>query len=54
MNDKLYTTQEVADLLKIDVQTVRRYIRDGKLKAIKIAANVQRIPEMNVRFLLDE
>jgi len=33
---ELYTTQEVADRLGISVFTVRRYIRAGKLKAVKL------------------
>lgn len=34
--DKLLTTEEVANLLQIDVQTARRFAREGKIKAIKI------------------
>jgi len=32
----LLTTENVADLLQVDVETVRRYIREGKLRAIKL------------------
>jgi len=32
----LLTTENVAELLQLDVETVRRYIREGKLKAIKL------------------
>lgn len=35
-NMKLYTLQEVAELLGIHYQTVRKLIQNGKLKAKKI------------------
>lgn len=54
MSEKLFTTQEVANMLKVNVQTVRRYIREGKLKARTIAPNLQRIPEGNIKFLFKE
>jgi len=34
--DKLYTAQEVADILHVKVVTVERDCKKGKLKAIKI------------------
>ena len=33
MEDKFYTTQEIADILKVDYMTVYRWIRAGKLEA---------------------
>lgn len=36
MDIKFYTAKEVADLLGFHVNTVRRHIKQGKLKAIKI------------------
>ena len=38
MND-LLTAPEVAERLKLHINTVRRYIKDGKLKAFKYADN---------------
>jgi len=32
----LYTTQEVAEIAKVHQRTVFRYIKNGKLKAIKV------------------
>ena len=32
----LYTTNEVAEMLKVNKRTVFRYIKSGKLKATKI------------------
>jgi len=34
--ETFYTPEEVADQLKIHLQTVLSYIRDGKLKAVKL------------------
>lgn len=36
VNDKFYTVQEVADLLQIHWQSVLNYIKNGKLKALKL------------------
>ena len=33
---KLYTIQEVAEMLKVSKKTIYRYIKCGKLKATKI------------------
>lgn len=32
----LYTTNEVAEILKVNRRTIFRYIKSGKLKAVKI------------------
>jgi len=32
----LLTTEDVAELLQLDIETIRRYIREGLLRAIKI------------------
>lgn len=34
--EKFYTAEEIADQLKIHLQTVLTYIRDGKLKALRL------------------
>lgn len=34
---KTYSSEEVAPILKIHVDTVRRFIREGRLKAVNIA-----------------
>ena len=36
MPEKYYTVEQAADLLKMHVKTVQRYIREGKLRANKI------------------
>lgn len=38
---KLYTTQEVADMLKVTVISIRRYIKLGKLKAVKFGRELR-------------
>lgn len=44
MEEILYSVKQVGILLKVHPLTVRRYIKDGKLKAVKIAGNI-RIPK---------
>lgn len=36
MSKKLYSAEEVADKLGLHVRTVRGYVRDGRLKAVRI------------------
>ena len=36
MADDLYTVEQVADLLNLHVRTVRSYVREGRLKAVRI------------------
>jgi len=36
MSAHLYTADEVAELLNLHVKTIRRYVRDGRLKARRI------------------
>ena len=36
MSTQLYTADQVAELLNLHVKTIRRYVRDGRLKARRI------------------
>lgn len=36
MNQELYSVEQVAGLLKLHVRTVRNFVREGRLKAIRI------------------
>jgi excisionase family DNA binding protein len=36
MPQNLYSVEQVADLLNLHVRTVRNYVREGRLKAVKI------------------
>lgn len=44
---KVYTLQEVADILQITRRTVYTYLKDGKLKAVKIG-KFWRVSEENL------
>ena len=39
--DKLYTVDEVKDILKVSENTVRRYLSEGKLKYVKVFGNTR-------------
>jgi excisionase family DNA binding protein len=53
MNMEYYTPQEVADKLKVDIRTVYRWIREGRLKAAKVVT-LWRIPKGELERLLGE
>jgi excisionase family DNA binding protein len=36
MNEELFSVEQVADRLGLHVRTVRAYVRDGRLKAVRI------------------
>src|ERR1700691_2788061 len=36
MTQELYTIEQVAELLNLHVKTVRNYVREGRLKAVRI------------------
>lgn len=43
--DNYYTTEEVAELLKVNVESVRRWVRDGKLGSVKLSGKFIRISQ---------
>lgn len=49
--ENYYTPQEVAQKLKLNVRTLYKWIREGKLKAVKIG-DVWRISENDLNRLL--
>jgi len=51
--EQYYTPQEIASSLKINVRTVYRWVREGKLAAVK-AGELLRISETELNRLLDE
>jgi len=40
-----YTTEEVADLLKVNKESVRRWVRDDKLKAVRLSGKFIRVSQ---------
>ena len=49
----LLTSQEVADILKVENLTIRRYIQAGKMKAYKLPSGILRIPKQEIAYLFD-
>ena len=48
-----YTVREVAGILKVEDQTIRKYITDGKIKALKLSSRLLRIPIKELDKLLN-
>ena len=51
-NNNFFTVQEVAELLRVDHKTIRRYIKQGKIKAYKLSTQTIRIPRSEIEYLL--
>lgn len=43
-----YTTSQVAALLQVDVESIRRYVRSGKLKAVRLGGKFIRIEKKDL------
>ncbi len=52
-NEKLFTTVEVAKMLNVAQETVRNWIYEDKLKAIRVG-NTYRISEGELKHFLEE
>jgi len=48
-----YTVDELAEMLKVSTQTIRAWIKSGKLKSFKIG-KAHRIPDTEVQRLIAE
>ncbi|MEM1632448.1 MAG: IS607 family transposase, partial [Thermofilum sp.] len=51
MSERLYRTSEVAELLNISVSTVKKWIKQGRLHALRVG-KLWMIPESEVRRIL--
>jgi len=47
-SNKYYTAEEVAEILKVTTESVRRWIRDGKLKSVKLGGRYLRISQADL------
>ena len=48
------TVEQTAEYLQLCQQTVRRYVRDGRLQAVKLAGQKIRISAASIEKLLNE
>lgn len=54
MHEKMfYTPEDLADMLELSVDTIRRYIREGSLPAIKLKGSYRIKREDFERFIED-
>jgi excisionase family DNA binding protein len=51
---KVYTPEEVAEILRVNVNTVYQWIKDGKLKHAKLGARMIRVSEEQLREFFDK
>lgn len=49
---KLYSVEEVSEMLKVDRKTVDRWIKDSKLTAMKLAGTLWRIREKDLNYFI--
>lgn len=50
---KLLTTNEVAAIAKVDSRTVARWLREGRIKGVKLNGRTWRIEEQELTEFLD-
>jgi len=50
---KFYNVKEIAELIKVDPQTVRAYIKRGRIKAVRIGREL-RITESQFKGFIEE
>lgn len=53
MHDVL-TINEVAEILRVDPITIRRYIKQGKIPAVTLSRQIVRILRKDIEFLFPE
>lgn len=54
IQEQLYDVKQVASLLRVDPETVRRWHRDGKIRTVQIGAGWIRVPESEIKRMLGE
>jgi len=47
-NNKYYTAEEVAEILKVTTESVRRWIRYGKLKSVRLGGKYIRVSQADL------
>jgi len=52
--EKLYRLKEASEILGVHPKTLQRWAREGKIKTVKTAGGIRRIPESEIRRLLGE
>lgn len=53
-DQQFYTTEELAQMLKIKQETVRRYVRTGKLRAVKLGGKFIRIDHKDFEAFIEK
>lgn len=54
INQKFYTTEEIAEMLKVNRESVRRWVRKGTLKSIKLGGKFIRISQDHLNSFIKE
>lgn len=54
LDEKLYTTDEVAEILQVDPESVRRYVRSGELKSVLLGNKFIRISKGDLDNFLNQ
>ncbi len=54
LDQRFYTTDEVAKLLQVDPESVRRYVRSNKLRAVKLGGKFIRIDKVDLEKFIEQ
>lgn len=50
---RLYSTEEVAALLNVEMQTCYKWLREGRIKAMKLGGSLWRVREADLRAFVE-
>lgn len=48
ITNQFYTTEEVAEIMKVTTESVRRWIRGGKLQSVKLSGKFIRVSQKDL------
>ncbi len=51
---RMYSTEDVAALLNIEMQTCYKWLREGRIKAMKLAGSLWRVREADLMAFIEE
>lgn len=52
--ERLYTPEEAAEVLRVKVRTIMEWLRQGRLKGVKVGRKLWRVKESDLRAFIEQ